>query len=204
MVPPSDVTGTSRVLEAKDRSNATGALVDESFQLGDWKVTEVDRDWNSKSSFSVGPYGQADTTTGYSYQLDAGKNWKGSCASVKKQKAVGNFSFGNKSNLICECKAGKSSVTASVSGANPRSHDTGEVKLGKKKYQLSIISETDGSNFTGMPAGYRLDDGDASVGAVETLKPGRVWLNKDLDEDDAEAVSCAMVGLMLYVPPSNN
>ncbi len=204
MVAPADVASSSRVLEAKDRSSATGALVDESFRLGDWKVTEVDRDWTSKSGFSVGSYGQADTTTGYSYQLNASKTWKGSCASVKKEKAMGNFSFGNKSNLLCECKTGKSSVTAAMSGSNPKKHEKGEIKLGSKKYELSVINETEGSNFTGLPAGYRVDDRDTAVGAVETLNPGRVWLNKELAEGDAEAVSCTLVGLMLYVPPSDN
>src|SRR5690606_30348544 len=89
MVPPADVAEGARVLETKDRSSASGMLVDESFTLDKYAVTEVDRDATSKSSFSIGGYGKSSTTTGYTYVFAAGSTkYKAGCGSVSKKQGV--------------------------------------------------------------------------------------------------------------------
>ena len=69
---------------------------------------------------------------------------------------------------------------------------------------MSTVNETDKSNFSSSPAGFRFDGAEGSVGAVEILRPGRVWLNERLPETERPPVACLSAGLMLYQPPSNN
>ena len=56
MAVPPKVAETSEVLEVTDRSSWTGGLTDEGFKLAKYSVKEVDRDWQSNSGFSVGPF----------------------------------------------------------------------------------------------------------------------------------------------------
>ncbi len=201
MVPPADVAEGARVLETKDRSSASGMLVDESFTLDKYAVTEVDRDATSKSSFSIGGYGKSSTTTGYTYQFAAGSDkYKGGCGSVSKKQGFslgggGSVDWGN-TEVTCEC--GKGSKLKLVGKGDSV---TGSVNLDDDEYELTPVSETDKSSFASSPAGFRVDADGKAQGAVETLHPGRVWLNKGVEGPKADKLSCLFVGLMLYVPP---
>ena len=53
MVVPADVSGGLDVIAVTDRSIWSGALADETFNLGPYKVTDVERDWDSSKSNSV-------------------------------------------------------------------------------------------------------------------------------------------------------
>jgi hypothetical protein len=203
MVAPSDLAGKSRVLEVADRSKATGALANESFKLGDYQIVEVDRDWNSSSSFGAGAYGAGNKTTGYTFQFKAGgTTWKGTCASLAKGKSVGSISFANSTDVTCGCESGGEKVTLKVGGETEATGGT--FTAGSKTYQVSGVDETDKSYFGAKPVGYRLDDGETAYAAVETMRPGRVWLHEDVSEPEAAAISCALAGMMLYIPPSDN
>src|SRR3954469_8240611 len=110
MVAPEDVAQGSQVLEVTDRSSMSGSLVNESFKLGSFAVTDVDRDWNKKSGFAVAGYSNDTTTTGYSYKLQGGAAaWEGSCASSANKKGLailgGEAAWGS-SSITCECKSG--------------------------------------------------------------------------------------------------
>ena len=76
--------------------------------------------------------------------------------------------------------------------------------LGENSYNVTAVTETDGSNFSSNIPGFRVDGDEAPAGAVETLYPGKIWIDKGASEEDADQLSCLFVGLMLYVPPSNN
>lgn len=202
MTAPPEFAEGSRTLEVQERSRASGALANESFKIGDWQISDVDRDWNSSGGFSVAGYGSDKKKTGYGYRLKASQTWEGACASLREEKGVGNVSWGN-SNLACECTAGSTKVQAVLTGNDKKRLDGGEGTLGDQTLRLSLVEETEGMNLTGAAAGYRLDRGEEPVAAVETLYPGRVWLTEGVDGSEAEAVSCLFAGLMLYVPPSD-
>lgn len=203
MVAPADLAGQSKVLEVANRSTATGALVNESFQLGEYQITDVDRDWNSSSSFGAGAYGSGKKTTGYTFQLKAsGTTWKGTCASLAKGTSMGDLSFANSTDVTCECRSDKEKVTLKVGGQTAAT--SGTFKAGAKTYQVTGIDKTDKSYFGAKPVGYRLDDSGSPYAAVETMRPGRVWLHKDVSEPEAAATSCALAGMMLYLPPDDD
>jgi hypothetical protein len=210
MVPPPDVTQGSQVLEVADRSSMSGALVNESFKLGSLDVADVDRDWNKKSGFAVAGFSSATTTTGYSYKLKGpGVAWEGSCASSAEKKGVavmgGSVDWG-KTKLTCVCKQGSEQASVALNSGSPDSDNSaaGELTVGDTKYRVSPVNDTDKTNLGSGAAGFRFDSADGAVGAVEVLRPGRVWLNSRLPDMEHLAVACVSAGLMLYQPPTEH
>jgi hypothetical protein len=213
MVAPHDVAQGSQTLEVSERSSMTGSLVNESFKLGSFAVTDVDRNWNKKSGFSVVGYSNDTTTTGYSYKLQGGAAaWEGSCASSANKKGLGilggEASWGS-SSITCQCKSGGTTASVVLKADSPDASAAkkmgGDLSTGgETKYKVSAVSETDKSNLTDSPAGFRFDGTDGAVGAVEILRPGRVWLNERLPEAERPPVACLSAGLMLYQAPSEH
>lgn len=212
MVAPKDITQGSELLEVTDRSAMTGALANESFHLGSFDVKDVDRDWNKKSGFSVPGYSTSTTTTGYSYKLSGGgAEWSGSCASSAGKQGTqvfgGEAAWGS-TNITCECKKGDTTASVVLQADSPNSDSTkqmsGELTAGDAKYRVSVVSDTDKANYTDRPAGFRYDSEEGVVGAVEILRPGRVWLDRRLPEPQRLPVACLSAGLMLYQPPSDH
>jgi hypothetical protein len=210
MVAPHDVAQGSQTLEVADRSSMSGSLVNESFKLGGFQVTDVDRDWNKKSGFAVAGYSNDTTTTGYSYNLKTSAGaWAGSCASSANKKGVailgGEAAWGS-SSITCECKSGATTASVVLKADSPDSAKkmSGELSAGGAKYKVTVVGETDKSNLSDSPAGFRYDGADGAVGAVEILRPGRVWLNERLPETERPPVACLSAGLMLYQAPSDH
>lgn len=210
MVAPREVAQGSQTLEVADRSSMSGSLVNESFKLGKFEVADVDRDWNKKSGFAVAGYSNDTTTTGYSFNLKGGPEaWAGSCASqADKQgvKVLGGEAAWGKTSITCECKSGATTASVVLKADSPDSAKkmSGELSVGTAKYKVSVVSETDKSNFSDSPAGFRFDSEAGAVGAVEILRPGRVWLNERLPEGERPPVACLSAGLMLYQAPSEH
>ena len=199
MAVPANVAKSSEVLEAQDRSMASGALVDEGFRLGSYPVTEVDRDWNSKSGFSVGPFSDKKATTGYQYQLSAGKTkLKGTCGSETKEKsfltgASSEIAWGS-TTVACSCEGGDAPASLTWSG------DKSEMTVAGSTYAIKPIHETAEGSSMSEPVGFSAGSKE-TLGAVEVTHPGRVWLNKGLSAEAKAEASCLFVGLMLYQPP---
>lgn len=205
MVPPADVAQKSEVIEATDRSAMSGALADESFKLGRYEVAEVDRDWNSTSGMSVGGYKKSDSTTAYAYQFKDGKEaLKAECSSLTKSQG---FSLGGGSSvsfsnvtLNCSCGTGDAAGTLKLEGKGQEL--SGEVTLRGTSYSVKSVHETDANSKQSDPAGFRVDAGDGPVGAVEVMRPGRIWLGKTLEDTERRELGCLFAGAMLYQPPS--
>jgi len=204
MVAPADVASGSRVLEVKDRSSASGSFVDESFQLGKYKIADVDRDATSKKSSGGAGMSSDSAKTSYQYKLkDGDDTWIGSCFSIARDKGAGSISISMSRTLGCECVAKERDERASAQLGGQADTDKGVLKLAGEKYELSTVEETDKSSFAAGPAGYRADKDGEPIAAVEVIRPGRVWINKDVKDADAAPLSCVLAGLMLYQPPSN-
>jgi hypothetical protein len=210
MLPPKDVSEGAKVLEVVDRSRASGALVDESFKLGSYQVKDVDRDWNTTKKSSGFFVSKTTTTTGYTFKLLAGKDtWEGACGMTGTSKGVGNSRDGvqwGSDELSCECKRGNDSASVSLKAdqADAKHRVEGDLTFGETKYDVHVVNDSEGSNFTNKPAGFRFDSSAGAVAAVEMLHPGRVWLTPHLPETQYAGISCISAGLMLYQPPSNH
>lgn len=208
MVPPADVSSISDGVEARDRSRASGLLANESFELGAYHVDNVDRDATSRSGSDVGGYGDSETTTGYSYGLtSASGNVQGACGSLAKRRSVsmggGSSVDWGSTEITCRCTIGDAMSEirlAGLQGAN-----AGTVRLPSHgALTVTAVTETDKSNYGSSVPGFRVDSPEGPVGAVETLYPGKVWIERGTTGEEADHLACLFVGLMLYVPPSEH
>ena len=204
-VPP-EIAAGSEVLEVADRSAWSGALADESFKLGPYAIKEVDRDWNSSSGSSIGPFSTEKATTGYRFGFEAkGTKLAGMCASSKKENEVSlgggmslEFQF---AKLACSCEEGGKVATVVVEGKGEKIN--GELSTSAGKYKIASIHEVEGGMSQGGPSGYRVD-GEKPIGAADVIRPGRAYLAKSLDAGEKAELGCLFAGLMLYMPPKDD
>lgn len=207
MVPPADVAqGT--VLESKNRKNASGLFVNEAFDLGPYKVDKVNRKATSESGWGIGNYDSKKTTTGYSYLLKGGaQEWTGRCALSKSDHSVGlgkGMSIGNtKSNLTCECKSGDKAARLEMKAGNNGEY-TGTFNPAGTAYEMTRVTDFDKKYWGADPAGYRFDGTDGAKGAVETMKPGKIWYTEKMAETEREPATCVLAGLMLFIEPTEH
>jgi hypothetical protein len=206
MAVPPDVASGSEVMEVTDRSAWSGALADEGFRLGPYKVTDVDHKWDSSSGWGVGAFSKEKTAGGYKFTFSAGKtSLVGKCATEAKDTNIGLGSgmaldF-KKAKLGCSCEAGGALSSVVLQGDGEKF--TGELDAAPSdKYMVKSVHAIEGGSDQGKPSGYRVD-GDAPVGAVEVMFPGRVWLKKGLSDEQRAEVSCLFAGLILYKPPED-
>lgn len=209
MVVPEDLSGVSEVIPATDRSRWSGALADETFTLGPYKVTDVDRDWNISKSrwfaipdFSVSS-GKSEGGYAYRFETPAGR-MSGECLTAGKDKGLGlkGVDFESRvDKLSCVCMQGETEVARVMVEADVTAGYKGILTTSSQQYRVESIKEWKGMLSSG-PAGYRVD-GDQPVGAVEVLNPGRIWLARNLEQPQRVSLACTFAGLMLYLPPTN-
>lgn len=208
MVVPDDVAKGLEVIQVTDRSVWSGSLADESFVMGPYKVIDVDRDWDHSSQVSVFNFSSGRTEGGYTFKLKrkAGA-LTGQCTTEVKDTGIdliGGVSFENRvAKLGCRCLDGKVESAKVVLQAGTSAGYSGTVESGGMSHAIEALYDREGTLSTGEPSGYRID-GDGPVGAVEVLKPGRIWLDRSADTDTRSQLACLFVGLMLYEPPSDD
>jgi hypothetical protein len=209
MVVPTDVSGVSDVIAATDRSLWSGSLADETFTLGPYKVTDVDRDWNISNengvSVSVFNFSSGKTEGGYAYGFKtSGGQMSGQCLTEAKDTSlvVSGIDFRSRvAKLSCICGSGGTEVARVVVQADIMESYTGTLITKDQQYTIESIDEREGGLSSG-PTGYRVDS-DQPAGAVEVLNPGRIWLARNLKEPQQAKLACTFAGLMLYLPPIN-
>jgi len=205
MAVPQDVGKTSDEIVISDRSAMSGALVDESFTMGPYRVTDVSRKWDSTSSSSVAGVSSTDAKGGFTFGVKAPQGeLKGTCASHQAGKSVGFLggSLGSQSyDVVCAC-GGATQATFTIS-ADTTAHYKGTVTAGSTSYAIAGVYTDEKGSSSGKPIGYEVRGTDP-VGAVEVSGKGRVWLSKSLDPGARADVACLFAGLLLYKEPSSD
>jgi hypothetical protein len=201
MAVPAEFAEQAEVLEAKERSSASGTLIDESFSLGSYRVEKVERRWNTTHSSTLGLATVGEQVGGYSYELsDAGRRIPGRCSTKARESVLdlgGSFSLSSDgASLGCSCGESASAKLESEDGEL-----RGSLSLGERSYTLRAIHALEGGGEQREPAGYRAD-AEGPFAAVEVQHPGRVWLSPAVADDDRLVTSCVLAGLMLYQAPS--
>ncbi len=210
MVVPADVSGCLDVIAATDRSLWSGALADETFTLGPYKATDVDRGWDSSSSNSISisefNFSSGKTEGGYAYRFKTtGGRMSGQCLTEAKDTSLGlgGVDFQSRvAKLSCICRNGETEVSRVILQADITAGYSGTLTVKGQQYRIESINEREGGFSSGDPTGYRVD-GDQPTGAVEVLNPGRIWLARNLMEPQRARLACTFVGLMLYLPPTD-
>jgi hypothetical protein len=207
MVVPPEVAKDSEMVAATERSSMSGAFANESFKLGKLSIDDVDRKWDSGSSVGVLGFSADKTQGGYSYKVKGeGVELSGGCVTEKGAKSMsfgGGMSVGSSfAKLGCTC-SGVGEPTKVVVSAGTNNRYSGELQTHNGTYHVVAINEAEGMISNGQPTGYRVD-GESPRGAVEVLKPGRVWFARDVEEAERTDLACLYIGLMLYLPPSDH
>lgn len=208
MAAPADVIAASEALVIQNRSSWSGALADESFQLGTLAVTDVDRDWNSSSDVSVMGFDHEHTKGGYSFQVkDGDTTWSGACTTAVEERSLdlgGGAEVGDeKQNVGCYCRNGTQLAYFSVRATTTRKY-TGDLRIMEVPYRISGVYERESGPDSSDPTGYRVDSSNAPIGAVDVINPGRVWISRTLPSEHRTPLACLFGGLLLYQPPSHN
>jgi hypothetical protein len=207
MALPHDVTGVSDELPITGRSAWSGALADESFGMGSYRVADVDRKWNSTSRSSAFGFDASRTQGGYGYKLKSqGAELTAGCATEQREKSAnlgGGLEFSKLvAKLGCFCADDRSEASLAID-ASTTAEFAGVVKGADYSYRITAITERENGRMRSHdPLGYRVD-GEGPVAAVGVVKPGRVWLSKTLPERTREELACLFAGLMLYEPPKD-
>jgi hypothetical protein len=208
MAEPVDVLQVSEELPVKNRSSFSGALANESFQLGSYSVAEVDRKWNSTESASFFGIDAAKTRGGYAYKLLAGgTQLRGECA-TEDNKAGQDLGGGWSSEktfakLGCRCSDTQGAVTLTVSGGDGSSYE-GTVTAPDLAYKVQAITQRTKGPSSREPLGWRIDTNDAPLGAVDLKRPGVVWISKAAEGRQREELACLFAGLLLYMPKTEH
>lgn len=209
MTVPPEVAKGADVIAASDRSAGTGLFVDESFKLGALSIDEVDRDWDSTSSVGVLAFSGERTSGGYAYEVKGqGVELQGGCmteGSAKSFSMGGGMSIGNESaKLGCTCSGEGAPAKVIIEASTSKEYE-GTLETADNFYKVTAIYDSDQTFSNGQPAGYRIDTGEgAARGAVEVLRPGRVWFPKDMPAAERNQIACLYAGLMLYLPPDDH
>ncbi len=203
MAVPSDLASGANVYEVQNRSSWKGALVDESFNFGPYKVTKVDRDWTSSSGWGVGAYSTTAIKTGYAFVLVTPTGeLPGHCGVEAEKKDVAVFG-GHLSNqqtsLACACGADTSGTRFVLKGENGAPMG-GAAVVGDGNLLANPVDHDEHGSLYSMGLGWELR-GAGPIGAVETQHPGRFWLSKGLAPATADQTACLLAGMLLYDPP---
>jgi hypothetical protein len=205
MAVPADVAQHSEELAIQDRSSWSGALVDEAFGLGPYKVSDVDRKWSSTRTSTLFAFSDSRTRGGYGYKLNAQDvAWQGECVTEQneqnQQLGEGAEFSSVVAKLGCTCRTEQAEATLFLDASTTRQYH-GTLKGPEYTYRITALTERDNGRMSPHdPLGYRVD-GEGPVGAVGVVKPGRVWLAKGLAEPVRQQLACLFAGLLLYMPP---
>lgn len=205
MAVPADIATASEELPITDRSGWTGALADESFNLGSYKVADVDRKWNSKQTTSLGAMESTSSSGGYKFKLLGGTGpLDGVCESENRGRSAdlgGGMSFGSMvAKLACRCSDASASTELTLEASTDSSYE-GVWKRADAALHVRSINEREGGGNTHDPTGYRVDGEAAPLGAVDVMGKGRVWISKTLQGRERAELACLFAGLLLYQTP---
>ncbi len=200
MIPPAELATTANIHTATDRTSMSGLMIDESFVLGAYKVADVDRDWLQHESSKTETFDGIHSTAGYVYTITGGPtDVQGTCAwaSANGGVSIMGVSVSEAQNVLtCECTAEGESSLMKLSAGKKLDY-AGDLEVDGESFKVTPVKETEGMYLKKTPPGYRIDGADGVMGAVEVIRPGRLWLSKELSDEAKGTVSCAMTGLML-------
>ncbi len=206
MPAPAELATGAEVLEVSHRSRASGALVDESFEVGPYQVHHVKRGSSSAQGFGIGAFSTESSKQHFRFEFKGRQDWQGRCELKARDTAlqIGKTGQGgqledSRASLQCSC--------ASSSGGEVRLllEDSwrplrGSMTLGGMSYRMQQVAFGQGDGGLRSPAmGYRVEGADGrAVAAAEVLYPGRIWQQRNLPAEQREPQACLLSGLMLY------
>jgi len=203
---PADLAQQSELIQVSDRSRMTGAFANESFKMGPYEITNVDRKWNSSSSGSVLNFSASEAKTGYTFTFKTpqgeAKVQCGSKSNEHNTKVMGFDLTTSQDDIGCVCEGPGASSKIQLSAGNGDGLQGTVATRGGNLTAAAVMRFANGSKSS-TPVGYEFRT-QAAVSAVELAHPGQLWISKSLDEQARADVACLSAGLLLYIPPKQN
>jgi len=203
---PADLAQQSDLIQVTDRSRMSGAFANESFKMGPYEITNVDRKWNSSSSGSILNFSANEAKTGYAFTFKTPQGEsKVQCGSKAKQKNTSVLGFDittSQDDIGCACEGPGASSKVMLSAENSDAPNGPVTTRGGALSAVAVMQFSNGSRSR-TPVGYEFRS-QTVVGAVELAHPGQVWMSKALDDQARADVACLAAGLLLYLPPKQD
>jgi len=203
---PADLAQQSDLIQVTDRSRMSGAFANESFKMGPYEITNVDRKWNSSSSGSVLNFSASEAKTGYTFTFKTAQGEsKVQCGSKANQKNTSVMGFDittSQDDIGCACEGAGASSKIQLSAGNGDGLQGTVATRGGNLTAAAVMRFANGSGSS-TPVGYEFRTQNV-VGAVELAHPGQLWMANALDEQARADVACLAAGLLLYLPPKQN
>jgi hypothetical protein len=199
MATPPDLIGAD-VLDVSNRSGAAGTFVDESFNVGPYRVSKVDRGSHITTTSSVGGFTRERGRQGFGFRFIGEQTWQGRCdlnsrdTVLRSKQAL--FVADSHAQLDCRCTNGRQSVQLKLDDNwHPLQGDM--MLCDGVHYGLRQEGFADGLRSRAL--GYRVEGADDhAVAAVEVQYPGRIWRQPNLPAEQREPQACLLGALMIY------
>ena len=193
---PPNVEERLVALPARGRNSCSGALVDESFQIGEYSISKVRRSGQTTTGFNFKPWTKKKMTSGFSYTVEAeGVVMKGACrdtshrttgwdGSISSSDGLGQQETSSYDFFECICSAGGAEILLEINGTGDFQGvfvTIDDQTLHLKKEGTIHLAEVDGAPWL----------------AVSLGRPGGLWVDPLLDEPTRAGLSCIVAGWML-------
>jgi hypothetical protein len=165
-------------------------------QLGSYRVTNIDRDWDKGSTTNVGngAYARDEKTKGFRFDVKAqARTLHAECNEEAVQQGILGFTD-PKIILECTCTEGET-TRATLKLKNGK----GNANVGAAAYDLSALHRGEGGADASEALGYQFR-GAQGTGVVDVSSSGRAWLPAAASEDEALGLVCGYAGFLLYRP----
>jgi hypothetical protein len=202
-------------LEVRGRNGFTWG---ETFSFGNWVADRVRRGWGATSSWNVFGVGGTSKTEKFEFRVGraGGPALWGQAAVGVTQKEVNSFLFGQSVQLRSDEGA---TLAVSIrqegderadSAARLLMHGTSAALLsgdlfisGREPVSVRASNALEGTSITMSSAtGYLFSRSGRTIGAVEVLNGGRIWIDPALDGADQDALAASAAALLLHRPGS--
>lgn len=181
------------------------------FKIGDYTVANVHRGWRNMGGFSIFSYNNVKARQQYQFSLQSGQNseWYVFGASKLHEKSL-KSNTGLTIQLAPNREYYASHFTSPQSGqwhlltVDPgnyikRNKFEGELSNGTTTFNILPVYNFEGKTLPMSEIiGYEFRLGDKTIGAVQVINNGKVWLTPETDEDTRMVLASAMASLLLY------
>ncbi len=210
MAAPDDFADGKVEYETDGRSGDASEGEEAEFAFGPYDVTGVERNLTASEGFEKLENFKPADKRGFTYLLGGGGKTKlrGNCSerAAKETKALDGTvtKVAEEPPFACTCKEAGSTVSQLFVEDLAGEYNGPLAVGGIEARVVGSYTLENGDLRRGRPLGYRVEDSDGTVAAVDVgTGESRVWFRKGLEEPSRREIACALTGLMLWVPPAS-
>ena len=205
-VPPE--VGENKTVYPVDRPSFTSAIGSQTYTFGPFTADDVDRGVTSTNSMKLGAYNTSKEKKEFSFVIEGLSNGPlaAKCEGGEAKKGV---SFGGgeiaKASTTLSCSftdnAGNSAGLLEIAMAEDGEEGArlGQIEIGGVTIDISMTKKQEGNSLSrGGPTGFFFEADGESIGAVDVLGKGIVYVGNGLDDATRFGVASAATVLLIF------